>query len=287
MLGAGTFRPYRRRPFAEMTRPLSLSYYTVPELSPLETVAVAAQAGCSHVGLRLLGGQPGGGEMPLLLDRNLQAEMLRAMADAGIAALDANTARIVPETRVADYVSFLDAAARLGARHVMASVDDADRGRSLDNVTGLCDLAAERGLTVDLEFVPWMALNGLAAAADMVQACNRDVLGIAVDTLHFHRSGNSIEALALLPRRWFRYAQICDAPAARTPPSRDRLIHEATKERLLPGAGDIDLAGILRALPGNIPLALEIPQTALATRMDAAGRVTRAVAATRRLLDRI
>ncbi|MDE0716720.1 MAG: TIM barrel protein [Rhodospirillaceae bacterium] len=270
-----------------MTRPLSLSYYTVPELSPLETVAVAAQAGCSHVGLRLLGGQPGGGEMPLLLDPALQADLLEAMADTGITALDANTARIVPETRVADYVPFLDAAARLGARHVMASVDDADRNRSLDNVTGLCDLAAERGLTVDLEFVPWMALNGLAAAADMVGTCNRDVLGIAVDTLHFHRSGSSIEALALLPRRWFRYAQLCDAPANGTPPSRDRLIHEATKERLLPGAGVIDLAGILRALPGNIPLALEIPQTALAKRMDAAGRVSRAVAATRRLLDRV
>lgn len=287
MLGAGIFCRYRRRPFAEMTRPLSLSYYTVPELSPLETVAVAAQAGCSHVGLRLLSGQPGGGETPLLLDRGLQAEMQRAMADAGIAALDANTARIVPETQVADYLPFLDAAVRLGARHVMASVDDADRDRSIENIAGLCDLAAVRGLTVDLEFVPWMALNDLAAAADMVGACNRNVLGIAVDTLHFHRSGSSIEALALLPRRWLRYAQICDARATRTPPSRDRLIHEATKERLLPGAGDIDLEGILRALPGDIPLALEIPQTALAARMDAAGRVSRAVAATRRLLDHV
>lgn len=270
-----------------MTRPLSLSYYTVPELSPLETVAVAAQAGCSHVGLRLLGGQPGGGETPLLLDRSLQAEMLGAMADAGIAALDANTARIVPETRAADFTPFLDAAARLGARHVMASVDDADRDRSIDNVACLCDLAAERGLTVDLEFVPWMALSGLEAAVEMVRTCKHDALGIAVDTLHFHRSGGSIEALARLPRRWFRYAQICDAPATGTPPSRDRLIHEATKERLLPGAGDIDLAGILRALPDNIPLALEIPQTALATRMGAAGRVSRAVAATRKLLERI
>lgn len=267
-----------------MTRPLSLSYYTAPELSPLETVAVAAQAGCSHVGLRLLGGQPGGSETSLLLDRGLQADMLEAMADTGIAALDANTARLVPETRVADYIPFLDAAARLGARHVMASVDDADRARSADNVRRLCDLAAERGLTVDLEFVPWMALNDLAAAADMVRACNRDALGIAVDCLHFHRSDSSIEALARLPLRWFRYAQICDAPAAETLPSRDRLIHEATKDRHLPGAGDIDLAGILRALPDDIPLALEIPQAALAASMDATERVSRAVAATRRLL---
>ncbi len=268
-----------------MTRPLSLSYYTAPELSPLETVAVAAQTGCSHVGLRLLGGQPGGGETPLLRNRALQADMIAAMADAGIAALDANTARIVPETQVDDYTPFLDAAARLGARHVMASVDDADQGRSTENVGRLCEMATGRGLTVDLEFVPWMALSGLRAAADMVRTCRHDALGIAVDTLHFHRSGSSADELARLPRRWFRYAQICDAPALETLPPRDRLVHEATKERLLPGEGGIDLAAILRALPAGIPLALEIPQSSLAASgMRATERVSRAVAATRRLL---
>ncbi len=286
MLGAGTVSPpHLLRPAAGMTRPLSLSYYTVPELSPLETVAAAAQAGCSHVGLRLLGGQPGGGETPLLLEAALQTEMLAAMADRGIAALDANTARIVPETRVCDYIPFLDAAARLGARHVMASVDDADPARPVDNVCRLCDLADERGLTVDLEFVPWMALSDLSAAADLVRICNRDALGIALDTLHFHRSGSSVEDLARLPRRRFRYAQICDAPALETPPKRDDLIFEATQERLLPGHGDIDLAAILRALPGGIPLALEIPQATLAkSGISAVERVSRAVAATRKLL---
>ena len=97
-----------------MTRPISLSYYTAPELSSLETVAVARRSGCSHVGLRLLGGQPGGSETLLLRDSTLQAEMLAAMAEQGIGALDANTARIVPDTRIADYIPFLDAAARLG-----------------------------------------------------------------------------------------------------------------------------------------------------------------------------
>ena len=267
-----------------MTRPISLSYYTAPELSPLETVAVARRSGCSHVGLRLLGGQPGGSESLLLRDSALQAEMLAAMAEQGIGALDANTARIVPATRIADYIPFLDAAARLGARHVMASVDDTDRSRAADNVCCLCDLAAERGLTVDLEFVPWMALPDLAATAEMIRTCNHDALGIALDTLHFFRSGSSADDLGRLPREWFRYAQICDAPALETPATRDDLIFEATRERLLPGAGDIDLGAILRALPAGIPLALEIPQSALAARVDADGRASRAVAATRKLL---
>ena len=210
--------------------------------------------------------------------------MLAAMAGQGIGALDANTARIVPDTRIADCVRFLDAAARLGARHVMASVDDTDRSRAADNVCRLCDLAAKRSLTVDLEFVPWMALPDLAAAADMIRTCNHDALGIAVDTLHFFRSGSSADDLGRLPREWFRYAQICDALALKRLPPRERLVHEATKERLLPGEGDIDLGAILRALPEGIPLALEIPQSALAARVNADERVSRAVTATRKLL---
>src|SRR5476649_738536 len=48
--------------------PLSLSYYTVPELSPAETVQVAAETGCRYVGVRLLGGQPTGDLPPIMTD---------------------------------------------------------------------------------------------------------------------------------------------------------------------------------------------------------------------------
>jgi len=59
----------------------------------------------------------------------------------GIAALAANTARIVPETRVADYMPFLDAAARLGARHVMASLTLLGSQPGSDEVGGLPGVA--------------------------------------------------------------------------------------------------------------------------------------------------
>lgn len=267
-----------------MTRPLSLSYYTVPELTPPETVAVAAETGCRHVGLRLLGGQPGGGEMPLLAEPALRRDTRGALAQHGITALDANTVRIVQETRVLDYVPFLDAAAELGARHVLTTVDDPNRTRATESVSHLCDLAAARGLTIDLEFVPWLQLANLADAARLVRDCGHDAIGISVDALHFFRSGSAISALRKMPPSWFRYAQICDAANTDGVPSRDRLIDEATKERLLPGDGDIDIAGLLHALPGAIPLALEIPQTTLAATLDSRERVLRAVAATQRVL---
>ena len=41
-------------------------------------------------------------------------------------------------------------------------------------------------------------------------------------------------------------------------------IFEARFERLFPGEGALDLRGLLRALPRDLPLSLEIPRQALA-----------------------
>jgi sugar phosphate isomerase/epimerase len=39
----------------------------------------------------------------------------------------------------------------------------------------------------------------------------------------------------------------------------DEILRQARNERRFPGDGDCDLIGLLRALPENIPLSLEIP----------------------------
>lgn len=267
--------------------PLSLSYYTVPNLTPPEVVNVAALSGCQHVGLRLLGGQPGDNDMPLLTDAGLRRQTRVSMIDAGITALDANTARIVPETDTNAFLPFLDVAAELGARHVLTTADDPEGGRLVDNLLALGDAAIERDLTIDLEFVPWLSICNVLSAADLIRRCKHSAIGIAVDALHFCRSGSEVRDLHDLPSSWFRYLQICDAPQLLSAPGRDELIHEATKERLLPGEGVIDLAGLIRALPSSLPLAIEIPQSTLSATLDDLERVARAVKATRGLLNKI
>jgi len=62
---------------------------------------------------------------------------------------------------------------------------------------------------------------------------------------------------AVAPER-LAYAQFCDAPAER-PADLAGLLHQARAERLPPGAGGLDLRGILAALPPNTPLSLDIP----------------------------
>ena len=275
------------RPIADTDRPLSLSYYTVPELTPMETVSVAAACGCQHVGLRLLGGQPGNSETDLLSDAALRRQMIRAMAAAGISALDANTIRLIASTEVTAFLPFFDAAAELGARHVLTTVDDPDPKRRLDNLARLCEIAATRELTIDFEFVPWLQLANLEQTAQLLEECANPVLGISIDALHLFRSHGDAEQIRRMPAEWFRYAQVCDAATTTQPLTRAAFIHEATAERLPPGEGVIDLDALLRALPPHIPLALEIPQLELTRSAPALDRVKHAVAATRRVLQQI
>jgi sugar phosphate isomerase/epimerase len=86
---------------------------------------------------------------------------------------------------------------------------------------------------------------------------------LLIDTLHFSRSNCSVDELAKLPRAWFRYAQVCDAPHD-PPDTIDGLIFAARNERMFLGEGGLELRAILGALPANIPYSLEIPTAALA-----------------------
>lgn len=263
--------------------PLSLSYYTVPELTPPQAILVAAEAGCAHVGMRLLAGQPGRDLAPIMEDPALRRETLACLRDTGVTVLDANTARVTPGTDMEAFRPFLEIAAGLGARHVLATGDDPEAGRLADRIAWLCDEADGFGLSVQFEFVPWMSVPDMRAAVRLVRAVGRDNLGIAVDALHFDRSGGRPGDMAEVPAAWLAYLHLCDAPGDWSR-EREDMLHVAVRERLFPGEGDIDLVGLLRAMPRGIPLALEIPTATLARSMGAADRVNRAVQATRRVL---
>jgi sugar phosphate isomerase/epimerase len=80
--------------------------------------------------------------------------------------------------------------------------------------------------------------------------------------------------------------QICDVPAA-IPPTMDAILAEARAERLFPGEGSIDLLGLLRALPRDMPLSVEVPTRTLAESVGAIERARRALAATQRVLAQL
>jgi sugar phosphate isomerase/epimerase len=264
-------------------RNLSLSYYTVPELSFLEMMSVAAQTGCTHVGVRLLDGAPDGPGTQLMENAALRRAAREHMAALKLTPLEASAARIRPATQVAAFESFLASCAELGVRHVMCTIDDEVASRGAARLMELCDLALRYGLRIEIEFVPWMTVGSLTDAAALVRTLGAKNLGIVVDALHFARSHSRVDDLAALPPDWFHLLQICDAPAC-TDYSTEAQLHVATQERLLPGEGVIPLAALIRAMPDHIPIALEIPTATLARTLPALARVQRAVAATRAVL---
>ena len=77
--------------------------------------------------------------------------------------------------------------------------------------------------------------------------------------------------------------QFCDVPAA-IPSTMDAILAEARGERLFPGEGGLDLIGLLRAMPRDIPISLEVPTLTLAKTVGATERARRALSTTKRLL---
>jgi len=263
----------------------SLAQLTVLEASPPELIRIAAAAGYDFVGLRLLE-VTGGDAWPLATDAEMMRETKEALRSHNISVLDIELARLTPDVRVSDLRPTLDAAAEIGARHVMTQAHDTDWARLVHNFGNLCDLLKGYGLTADVEFLTWTRMRGVNEAAQLLRAANRTNVGITVDTLHFYRSGCTVEDLADMPPELFHFIQISDAPAA-GPSSTEGLIFAAREDRLDPGAGGFDLAGLLQALPENITIAVEIPNSRMAKKLADEERARRSLQATRNLVERV
>jgi sugar phosphate isomerase/epimerase len=262
----------------------SLAFLTTFELGPVEAIRTAAGAGYDLVGLRLLPAAPAEPAYPILTDARVLADARAALDDTGIAVADIEIARLKPDTDPSDFAPFFERGRILGARNVLVAGDDPEEARLTRSFARLARLAAEFGLTVDLEFMPWTRVPDLATARRIVEGAGEANGGVLVDALHFDRSATTLAEVEDLPRERINYVQFCDGPV-----DYDRsdagLIEVARRARLMPGEGGIDLAGLARAIPGDAVISVEVPNHALAGRMGAAERAARALAATRAVVD--
>jgi sugar phosphate isomerase/epimerase len=269
-----------------MTRALSLAALTVLELPPPQMVTCAADAGFSHVGIRLIAATPTEPQHDLVGDTPLLREVERRLADTGVKVLDVEIFRLKPETRVADYEAAVATAARLGARELLVAGNDADESRLIGSFAAFCDLAGRYGLGASLEFMPWTDVKDLPHCAQIVERTGRANAGVLIDPFHLSRSRSRIEDIATIPASRLRFMQFCDVPAA-LPPTMDAILAEARAERRFPGDGGVDLLALLRAVPRDLPLSLEVPMHTLARTVDATKRARRARAATQRVLAQL
>jgi sugar phosphate isomerase/epimerase len=141
----------------------------------------------------------------------------------------------------------LEVAERSGAPTVLAvarAFPDVDA--ALTGLGILCDLAADRGLDVSLEMVPFGGVTTIATAKRVLEQVDRDNLGLCFDMWHWYRQpdGLDFETLKSIPGERIHLIQLDDA----SPTPAEDLLVETMSARLLPGEGAADVPGVLAVL---------------------------------------
>jgi len=217
-------------------------------------------------------------------DAGLRREFAKAMQDLGLELALAEGFAVIPGKDVGAYERDLDLFAELGARRANLVSFDPDLARTRDLIAQMAQAAAARGMPASIEFLPESGIPNMQAALDVIAEVGQG-LTLLVDTMHLCRSGSTPADLVALDPALIGHVQLCDVPL-RSPFA--TYFEEAVYDRMVPGEGELPLLDILRAVPPDCVIGLEIPLRArMAAGEDAPTRLGRCVAATRDLLDRL
>jgi sugar phosphate isomerase/epimerase len=147
----------------------------------------------------------------------------------------------------------------------------------------LCDRAAEHGLLVHLEFLPWSAFPNVNAAWEVVRVADRPNGGLIIDSWHCARSATTLEDIAAIPGERVFAVQLSDALPDASPDVTDETMHA----RLLPGEGAahvVEIVQTLDAIGCTAPIGVEVFSDALWA-MDPGDAALASYAATERVLS--
>jgi sugar phosphate isomerase/epimerase len=267
-----------------MKHEYSLAHLTVLGCPPPEMIYIASRAGYDYVSIRpIYMGLPGEPNYALAANPEMLLQTKRALASTGVRMHDIELARISETVDPKSYLPAFETAAELGARAVLSSIWTEDRAFYIDKFGELCDLAKPFGFTVDLEYVPIAGVKDLAGALDVLRTVKRDNAGLMIDMHHFHRAHDNPEMLDRVPRGWFHFAHICDAPAE-IPTKKEEMVHILREARMDVGQGGIDVAEILHHMP-PVVLSIEEPNIERVREMGYAEHAFRCLEAAKGYID--
>jgi len=242
-------------------RALHLAAGSALDATAHELVVAAGAAGFSGVGLRV------SGEHRLSAP---EASRLRRVLDgSGVVVSEVEVIRIGDPT--GDAGAVIDAAAALGAPWILVVSDLSDVSATRDALGGLAQRAAEVGVRLGLEYMAWTTPSTPALATELARACG---VSVVCDVLHHHRVGATPDDMvALVGSGLLGWVQICDAPFHGPRGDGPALIHEARHERLPPGEGALPATDLLRHVPVEVPLSVEVQSDVLRRSVPVADRV--------------
>jgi sugar phosphate isomerase/epimerase len=267
---------------------LGIETLSVFGLPPVEYVNLAADLGCANIstGLYAIDINPHGyPPFNLKEDATLRREMKAAMRDRGVSISLAEGLTVRPNVQARDRAAEFDAFADLGAKRVNVVSLDPDLNRTVEQFAITAEMATARGMEITTEFAPGLTVSNLATALEVIRRIARTDFRLLIDTMHFVRSGSKPEELTALDPDLIGYVQMSDVPLVS---QSSNYMQEAMTERRIPGQGELPLLEILKAVPRDRVVSLEVPMLSQAKNgIGPYERLRPAVAALKDLLTRL
>lgn len=269
-----------------MAHKFSLAHLTVLGWSPVEMAYNAHLIGYDFISIRNINmGVKGERDFTIPIGGERYNNLKEALNETGIGIHDIELARVVDGVDVSSYEAAFESGASLGAKGVISSVWTDDKDYYTEQFAKLCDLAAQYGLTVNLEYVTWAGIWNLAGVRELLDTVKRPNARIMVDTLHTYRSKVSLDEIAACPKELFDMAHICDGPAeipART--DKEALVFTGRDARYYVGEGAIDIASMVKSLREDTVLSIELPHLARVAKYGYSEHARRCLAAAKEYL---
>ena len=233
---------------------LVLSHFSLPRAHPIEDrVRLAAAAGFDGIGLYVgnyakleAEGFAPHGLRELLAEHEILLREIEVIPALGVDMQE----REATAWRMAD---------EFNCRYVQVIGNGGDdlavAGRAFGS---LCDRAADHGLVVGLEFVPFTDIVSVHDAQRIVEAADRSNGGICVDIWHHERGARDLAGIAALPGELITGIQLNDG--ASVPLDADYYT-DCLANRSAPGDGEFDMVGFLAAIAATgtaAPWSLEV-----------------------------
>jgi sugar phosphate isomerase/epimerase len=267
---------------------VGIDFLSAFAMKPTDLVALAADLECPTISVVLepIALNPDGAQpWSLRADANLRREMVAALRDRGVRVGLGEGFIVAPDFDVKDHAADLEIMADLGAKMINTISFDPDLSRTFDQFGKMVEMAAKVGLPTVTEFAPVFSVTNLETALAGVRHVGRPDYRVLIDTMHLARTGGTAADIAALDPNLIGYVQLCDA--LQTPVIPDYM-DEAMTERKVPGEGELPLLDILKALPRDVIVSVEVPE--LAKAQAGAGPQTRVghlIRATRRLMSKV
>lgn len=228
--------------------PICMASGIMPEATPLQLVDAAARAGFDYGGMWV--------EPAVWSDRTTR-EVKAALSASGLPLIDVEVVWIKPGPPDPDHRRIVDIGIELGARNVLCVSSDPDPGATRDKLGLLAEQAGD-AIRINLEFGLFTEVKTIAQACAILREIDLPAAGLLIDSLHWRRSGGTIDEVASVPRAWLSYVQLCDAPdPGADPTDPDAILTEAIDGRVAMGAGNLPLKSLHALLPPGIPISIE------------------------------